>query len=244
MAHRIQTREDLINYLLRGLGDPIVDQEITPSQLDDAIDDSIIEYIDVSGIGSTSRGLLLHEVVGDIVMPDNVKSVIDVFGGNKLMDDATSWNSACNKSMVMNSRFSLGTRTGTSSFNLLTLTIANQYFGMMGKKGSGLLIEMTIDKVLHITPAPKLGSKIAIDVVIEVDMDDPSYVQNHWIKQYALAKAKYQWGFTMIKFGAVTLASGFTIDYNQIMSEGKDEMDKLEEILRNRYTFPAMFAMG
>ena len=238
MASAIQTRQDLRDWILRKLGHDITDQEITPAQLEDAINDAIQEYIDVSGIGSTYKGVVLYEHSGGtITLPQNVKAVSKILGAyTGMSQDETSWNTLCSRSTLVGGG-------GSPLMNLTTLTIFNQYMSVARPK-NGYLFEMTLDKVLHITPPVKIGSKIAIECFIELDMMDDSFVRHIWVKKYALSLAKYQWGFTMLKYGAVQIAGGNSIDYNEIMNEGKSEKEQLEEDLRNKYTFPAMFFYG
>jgi hypothetical protein len=238
---RIQTRDDLKNWILRKLGHPIVDQEITGDQLEDSIDDAIEEYIDGSGIGSTNRALLLHEVTSnEIILPDNVKTVVGVLNGNNITNsyngnENIAWNGMCNNSIRYSST--------SGSFDMVTKTIFDSYMGTMNPK-ERVLYELTINKQLHINPKPEIGSKLALDVVVELDFNDSAFAKHLWIRKYALALCKYQWGFSMMKFGEVVLESGVTVNYSSIMDEGRTEMDKQEEELEARYKFPAMFLVG
>jgi len=61
---------------------------------------------------------------------------------------------------------------------------------------------------------------------------------NHpWIKQYALAKAKYIWGQNVGKYSQ-TLIGGAQINYDRLISEAREDMDKLDQELIDKWTEP------
>ncbi len=61
---------------------------------------------------------------------------------------------------------------------------------------------------------------------------------NHpWIKDYALAKAKYIWGQNVSKYDSA-LVGGARIQGDRIIAESREDLDKLNEELINRWTEP------
>jgi hypothetical protein len=81
--------------------------------------------------------------------------------------------------------------------------------------------------------------KIAVEASLfyypNPDYDDSF---NHpWIKEYATAKAKYIWGQNVGKYSG-NLIGGSEINYDRIISEAREDMDKLEEQLIERYSEP------
>jgi hypothetical protein len=52
---------------------------------------------------------------------------------------------------------------------------------------------------------------------------------DRFLKQYATAKIKYQWGTNLSKFAGIQLPGGVTLDGPRIMEEARAEIDKIEE---------------
>ncbi len=61
---------------------------------------------------------------------------------------------------------------------------------------------------------------------------------NHpWIKEYALAKSKYIWGQNVSKYDS-TLIGGARIQGDRIIAESREDLDKLDQELIDRWTEP------
>jgi len=61
---------------------------------------------------------------------------------------------------------------------------------------------------------------------------------NHpWIKEWATAQAKYQWGQNVGKYSQ-NLIGGAEINFDRIISEAREDLEKLEEQLIERYSEP------
>lgn len=74
------------------------------------------------------------------------------------------------------------------------------------------------------------------------DNDDPIF--NHeWIKNYSLAYSKFTWGTILGKYSH-ELVGGASINYDRLISEGQDEMEKLKEELMERWMDPAPVLIG
>lgn len=52
---------------------------------------------------------------------------------------------------------------------------------------------------------------------------------DRFLKSYATAKIKYQWGSNLSKFAGIQMPGGVTLDGPRIMEEAKAELEKLEE---------------
>jgi hypothetical protein len=67
---------------------------------------------------------------------------------------------------------------------------------------------------------------------------------DRFLKQYATAKIKYQWGSNLSKFAGIQMPGGVTLDGVRIMQEAAEEMKELEEGLINTNVLPAEIMMG
>ena len=65
-----------------------------------------------------------------------------------------------------------------------------------------------------------------------------------WVKDYATAMLKKQWGQNMTKFQNVHLPGGVTLNGEKIYSDAVTELEQLDEQLRNTYETPPMDMIG
>ena len=64
------------------------------------------------------------------------------------------------------------------------------------------------------------------------------------LKKYTTAAFKYQWGMNLFKYQGIQLPGGVQFNGDQLMSTGKEEMDRIEETLQDKYELPANFWVG
>lgn len=67
---------------------------------------------------------------------------------------------------------------------------------------------------------------------------------DRFLKQYATAKIKYQWGTNLSKFAGVQLPGGITLDGPRIMQEALEEINKIEEEMQIFNVLPNEIMMG
>jgi hypothetical protein len=67
---------------------------------------------------------------------------------------------------------------------------------------------------------------------------------DRFLKQYATALIKYQWGSNLSKFAGIQLPGGVTLDGPRIMQEAQAEIDKLEEQIHVINVLPGEIMMG
>ncbi len=67
---------------------------------------------------------------------------------------------------------------------------------------------------------------------------------DRWLKAYATAKIKYNWGSNLKKFGNVPMPGGVTLNGKEIYNEAVEEIDRLEEEIRNLNLLPLSLVMG
>jgi hypothetical protein len=67
---------------------------------------------------------------------------------------------------------------------------------------------------------------------------------DRFLKAYATAKIKYQWGSNLSKFAGVQLPGGVTLDGPRIMEEAHTDIEKLEEEMHSLNVLPSDMFMG
>jgi sporulation protein YlmC with PRC-barrel domain len=67
---------------------------------------------------------------------------------------------------------------------------------------------------------------------------------DRWLKRYATALIKYQWGSNLSKFAGIQMPGGVTLDGPRIMEEAKEEISKIEEDMYNMTSLPSEIFTG
>ena len=86
---------------------------------------------------------------------------------------------------------------------------------------------------------------IIMEVTKIIDPDVYTDVWNdRWLKRYATALIKKQWGENLSKFEGVQLPGGITFSGANILQEAKEEIQVLEEQMSLNYELPVDIMIG
>ncbi len=80
----------------------------------------------------------------------------------------------------------------------------------------------------------EVGQYMIIECIRALDPSKASMIWNDpWLKKYAVALAKKQWGTNLSKFNNIQLPGGISYSGAEILSQANQEIDKLDEQLLN-----------
>jgi hypothetical protein len=88
-------------------------------------------------------------------------------------------------------------------------------------------------------PPPENESNVTMSIVGNSDVWN-----DRFLKQYASAKIKYQWGTNLSKFAGIQLPGGVTLDGPRIMEEARAEIEKIEEEMYTMSSMPSEIFIG
>ena len=89
------------------------------------------------------------------------------------------------------------------------------------------------------------GDWLIIDCFRLLDPSDYGRVWNsQFLKQYATALMKRQWGQNLLKFGGVKLPGGIELNGRQIYDDGQKDIDTIMEKMSNTYELPPLDMVG
>jgi hypothetical protein len=244
----VTTRQTLIDYCLRALGEPVVEINIDDQQVEDRIDEAIeyfrqyhydgIEKVylkyQVTSDDVTSKSIPLNDLIYGVtrVFPvaagtSTSKSIFDLQYQLRLNDlyDLTS-TSVIYYSMVM------------SHLALLDLTLNGHPLYRFNRLTNRLYID---ENWVENIPA---GSFILVECYRALDPAvAPRMYNENWLKHYATALIKKQWATNLKKFQGLQLPGGVSIDGDKLYAEAQDEIKDLENDLMNK-SAPLEFMMG
>jgi len=256
----IDTRDGLKDYIKRNLGYPVVNVEVHDSQLEDAINESIAEFIPYSDDGLEQRWAVLDLTCGqhEYSLPYEVFSVLGLYPPNYL-DYSPSPSDMFSVNQYMANDMISG---GLGRIDLVTLELVQEQMSTL-EVIYGKRIDFNfnaITKTLYLPSDPARdgsyypwndsGHSGPIQIWMEfyqcIKYDtDPAIRQNiydvKWVQQYAVALARRQWGINLMKYDGTTLPNGMTINSAAMIDMAENSKTTLMEQLREEWQEPVDF---
>ena len=224
--------------ILIRLGSPVINIELDDTQMDLYISDTIDKFIEVHYDGLDEGYIFLDQVVdqNEYILPNNIFSVMEIMS----MD-----NALFNDEPMLVNPFLVGNSSATYDSGMLDLTMFNQtiaqYNNMMKEQ---ILFEFNkTTHILNILNASDTDSKVALKVH-QSPTDVENLYNNTWVKKYSTALSQIAWAQNISKYEGATLPGGVSLNYQQILSEGKEMKEMLEEELYTKYSEPIDFFFG
>lgn len=245
------TRQGLIDYCLRQLGDPVIEINVDPDQLEDRVDEALQYWQDFHS-DATLRTYLKHVVTqenidnGYIPLSSNITYVTRLF---PITDSTSSRNFFDIKyQLSLNDFWDLQTYVG----DLAYYEQMQQYLSLIDMKltGTPQVRFSRIQNRLYIDgdldgEDIKVGDYVVAEVYEIVDGSSFSGVwNNRWLKEYTTAIIKRQWGQNLIKFEGMQLPGGVTLNGRQLYEDALSDIERLKEEMKMEHEFPADFFVG
>lgn len=241
------SRKDLKVYCLRRLGFPVIEINIDEEQMEDRVDDALQFYRDWHYDG-TERTYLKHQITAEdktnqyVPVPANINSITRVLGiGNGLqtnnlfnlryqihLNEVYDWSSSRLQNYVMS----------MERIALLDEILTGKQMIRFSRHTDKMYIDMDWERVA-------VGEYIIIECYRVLDPDVHGSVwDDWWLKRYTTALFKLQWGENLSKYTGMQLPGGMTFNGDRLISEAREEIDKLEVEIRENYSLPPMDMIG
>jgi len=248
------TRQELIDYCLRRLGSPVLEINVDDDQIEDKVDDTLQLYQEYHA-DATYRTYIKHQITQTdidnewIPISSDVLYVTKVFPFNRTFSSVNMFD--IKYQMMLNSMGDFMNFAGGMSYYYQM----QQYLEYLDNilEGQPRVTYSRHQDRLYIFGdwAPNVmgnldvGEYVVMEVLTLVDPDTFTQVWNDkFVKNYATALIKQQWGANMMKFEGMTLPGGVQLNGRQYFEEATAQLTELEEKLRLENEFPIDFFMG
>ena len=245
------SRQGLIDYCLRRLGDPVIEINVDEDQIEDRVDEAL-QYFREFHSEATYRGYIQHLLTADditnkyVSISSDVQQVTKLF---KLEQGLFSRNMFSVKyQMHMNDIANMGSYVGDLAYyeqvqqylSLLDMRLNGTPQVEYVRKQNRLYIHGNFDD-----GDIKEGEYIVAEVYSIMDGANHTAVWNDlWLKEYTTALIKHQWGANLIKFEGMQMPGGVTINGRQIYEDALQDIERLRERIRLEHELPADFFVG
>lgn len=237
------TKSDLRQAILTRLGAPVINIELAPEQMDLYIKDTVDKFIEVHYDGLDEGVVFLNITAGtaEYDLPGNIHSVMEI------MSPASSSSISPGDPLLIQPFLVGDTYSQTGQFSFLDFELWNQNFAQWqsySKQGKQTMFQYnsTTGK-LKLFVEPTSDKTIALKVHAAPSTFEDIY-GNSWVQKYATALCQIAWAQNISKYEGATLPGGVSLNYAQILAEGKEAKELLETELYERYQEPIDFFFG
>lgn len=249
------SRQDLIDYAKRRLGDPVLEINVDDDQIEDRVDEAL-QYWQEYHSDATVRTYLKHLITGADVSNEYIPIPSNVLTVSKLFPVSSSFNSSFNffdikYQMMLNDIADLQNFAG----DLAYYEQMQQYLSILDMKLNGtpqVTWSRHQDRLyIHGEFASKdlkAGEYVVMEVYTTIATEGEgasTQIWNDlWLKEYTTALIKQQWGMNLLKFEGVQLPGGVTFNGRQLYDDATQEIERLREKIREEWEMPADFFVG
>ena len=236
------SRTTMKDYCLRRLGKPVIEINIDDDQMDDRIDEALLYYQDYhfDGVETTwlKHAITQTDIDNNYISITNAATIgiVDIFD----IGDSTSTNNLFNVryQIALNDLYDLSRYDLVPYFmNFMNIRFIEEM--LIGKQPlrynrhlNKLAIDMDWLKV-------KVGDYLVAKVYNKIDPDVNTDVWgDRWLQRYVSALFQIQWGKNLTKFVGMQLPGGVQFNGEQILQQGLEEKNKLEEEMISSYSLP------
>jgi len=246
------SRQELIDYSLRRLGEPVIEINVDPDQVQDRVDEAL-QYWQEYHSDATYRTYVPHLVTATDVTNEYITVSDDVIYVSKLFRISSSFNASFNffdikYQMMLNDIADMQNFAG----DLAYYDQLNQYLSLLDMKLNGSPQTTYSRKMNRLYLHGDFNDKdvqaddyIVYEAYKTVDSGTHGKVWNDlWLKEYTTALIKQQWGSNLIKFEGMQMPGGVTLNGRQIFEDAVQDIEKLREKIRLDFEMPADFFVG
>jgi len=244
----VTSRQTLIDYCLRALGEPVIEINIDDQQVEDRVDDAI-EYFRLYHYDGIEKVYLKHQITQQDI--DNQYFEVNdlIYGVTRVFPVASGTSTSksifdLQYQLRLNDLYDLSSTSilyytqVMSHLALLDLTLNGQPLYRFNRLNNRLYIDTDWQNKMAI------GSYILVECYRALDpASAPKLYGEPWMKHYTTALIKRQWATNLKKFSGMQLPGGVTIDGDKLYLEAQAEIKELEDDIMNK-SAPLSFSMG
>lgn len=242
------SRQGLIDYCLRKLGHPVVEVNVDEDQIEDRIDEAFQFYRDFH-YDAVEKVYLKEQMTSNTIAQEYITlndSIISVERVLQFTNKTTGAGVFDVKYQLMLNDIQSLTNTDLQYYSALktNLQLINDLLtGQKPIRFNRHMNRMFVD--MDWTRDVGVGDYIIIEAWRILDPDAFTDVYNDgFLKRYATALIKQQWGVNMKKFEGVQLPGGVLLNGQRIYDEATEEIKELRDEVQSTSQLPIDFFTG
>ena len=244
------SRQTFIDYCLRSLGAPVVEINVDDDQVEDRVDEAL-QFYQTYHSDAIEKVYLKHEVTqtdidnGHIAINDLVTDVVRVMP----LRDTKSTNSLFDVKyqIHLNDVYNLGFLGSLVDYEMTQqwLSLLDRIMDSDDKHISFERHKNQLRIDMDWSAEVAIGHYLVVECYRIIDPNTYTDVYNdYYLKKYATALIKQQWGQNLLKFEGMTMPGGVQFNGRQIYEDAQQDIEKLTEEVRLNWEQPVDFYTG
>lgn len=257
---QITNRQEFKDYCLRRLGFPVIDINIDDEQVEDRIDDAMQYWQDYHFDGLQKVYYIKAVTQQDInqryidmrpsVTKDAANNSLNIVGVTRIFPIQDS--QATINMFDLRYQLRLNELYDFTSASYINYTMTMQHLrsleilftGEVPIRFQRHMHKLFIDWAWGASEAP-VGTIVVAECYALINPDVYNAVwDDRWLKRYATALIKRNWGDNLKKFQGVQLLGGVTLNGDKIYEDAMDEIKQLEQEMETNYGAPLEFYLN
>lgn len=266
------TKATLKSYCLRALGSGVIDINVSDDQIDDRLDEAL-QYFAEYHYDGVERMYLKHKITSDdlsrattdasavatdtadnsvtatwlegkgfIPVPEAVISVVSVF---PFTDSTTANMFDLRYQLRLNDLYDFSSTSimeyemTLKHLDFLEHVLVGEVPIRFSQHQQRLYLDMDWNNDIKVDEFIIIECYRKLDPTVFTDVFNDMY-----LKRYATALIKRQWGANLSKFNGVSMLGGVTMNGETIYSQAQEELEKLEEQIQLAFELPVNYMIG
>lgn len=258
-ASTLKLSEDYTSDILRGVVLTGDSSGATATAYDKSVDNRTIRFKSLNGKlfedgeditieGQTEKAKLLIAKLGDV---DNKYVTLDqkvISVTNVIPQQSSTIGGNLGGMFDFQYQFALHNMFNLASTDLVTYDIYKRYIStweFMFRGSKGIRFNRKTDRVYLDLQTWTVDQYIVFEAWVALDPKVYNEIyMDEFVREYACALLKLQWGTNLKKFSGIGLPGGTTLNGQQIYDEAKAELDVLKERVKKEFQLPPDFLVG
>jgi len=245
------TRETFKDYIKRKLGHPVIEINIDEDQIEDRIDDALRFWQEYHFDG-TEKLFVSHPVTATDISEKYLDLGADL--GNSIIGISRMLASSGQTTNMFSVRYQMAFND-IATYSTRGVREMQNYWMRLSH------LNMVQDLISGMSNLRfnRITNKVYIDWAWSVDVAEGDYIVletyqkvgdttelwgDPFLKDYATALVKEQWGMNLSKFEGVQLPGGVTLNGRAILEDARTEIERLKEQMSLSYELPVDFLVG
>jgi hypothetical protein len=227
------TRELFKDYILRKIGAPVIEVNVSDEQVEDRVDEAVSFWRDYHYNGS-QLVYLKHQITQDdkdngyISLPQGLLGISGIF---PLTTNLSTGSGIFN----VQYQFVLNNIQDITGYNVQNYYMAMSHLQFLQEilVGKPMIRYNKHVNRLHIDVDNEFMTVGEYVIIEAYDVIDPATYSDvwgdRWLQNYATVLVREQWGLNLTKFTNMQLVGGVSFNGEQILSEAREERRNMEE---------------
>ena len=242
------SRQDFKDYVLRSLGYPVIEINVSDDQVEDRIDQALKYYADYH-FDATDRTYYKHQVTAtdkinkSIPLPDNIIGAVSVFS---IGDPSVRADDLFNirYQIALNDLYTL------TSVSLVPYYMTMQHLAviqelLVGKQPIRFSRHRNILNIDMDWNTINEGEYLVVEAYQVIDPEVYTDVWgDRWLYLYTEQLVKRQWGTNLKKYDGMQMPGGITFNGQKIYDEADADIKRMEQEMISNYSLPVLDMVG